>query len=417
MARSSPLRGVTAQEVAEAFVGIMCRTGLPDTILTDRGSVFTSSVFKKVCELFGCGKLTTTPYHPQGNGVVERLHGTLKPMLAKAGETGLDWVRFLPLALFALRQMPHSDSGLSPFDLVYGFQVRGPLDIVYVGWTDDVFKQVALTKWVETLKERVAQLTDLSVARRKQQKDRQRDKINQTRSTRVYNVDDRVYLKVPGRTGAFQASWEGPFTIKEALSKVNYRLVGNGLPREGRVVHIYNLKSCGTKPVFRAVVAEYLEHETKGEKTFLGEKECEGFDMGELRKVLDRQAHVFSETPGLYTGREVKLTVTEGVKPVNQPVRRVPFSLKEGVKEAVRKLVEQGIVERADDSLWCSPIVPVRKPDGSVRVCVDFRALNEATPQIRYHMPTLDEVLDQAGECKVLTTLDLTAGFHQLALT
>ncbi len=314
---AAPLRGVTAQEVAEAFVGIMCRTGMPDTILTDRGSMFTSSVFKKVCELFGCGKLTTTPYHPQGNGVVERLHGTLKPMLAKAGETGLDWVRFLPLALFALRQMPHSDSGLNPFYLVYGFQVRGPLDIVYVGWTDNVFKQVALTKWVETLKERVTQLTDLSVAQRKQQKDRQRDKINQTRSTRVYNVDDRVYLKVPGRTGAFQASREGPLTIKEALSKVNYRLVGNGLPREGRVVHINNLKSCGIKPVFRAVVAEYLEHETKGEKTFLGEKECEGFDMGELRKVLDRQAHVFSETPGLYTGREVKLTVTEGVKPVN----------------------------------------------------------------------------------------------------
>ncbi len=164
--------------------------------------------------------------------------------------------------------------------------------------------------------------------------------------------------------------------------------------------------------MFRAVVAEYLEHETKGEKTFLGE-ECEGFDMGELMKVLDKQAHVLSETPGLYTGREVKLTVTEGVKPVNQPVRRVPFSLKEGVKEAVSELVEQGIVERADDSLWCSLIV--RKPDGSVRVCVDFRALNEATPQIRHHM--LDEVLDQAGEFKVLTTLDSTAGFHQLALT
>ncbi len=92
---AAPLRGVTAQEVAEAFVGIMCCTGLPDTILIDRGSVFTSSVFKKVCELFGCGKLTTTPYHPQGNGVVERLHRTLKSMQAKAGETGLDWVRFL----------------------------------------------------------------------------------------------------------------------------------------------------------------------------------------------------------------------------------------------------------------------------------------------------------------------------------
>ncbi len=121
-----PLRNVSAQEVSEAFCQIVCKTGLPDTVLTDRGSVFTGKVFKRTCELFGCGKITTTPYHPQGNGVVERLHGTLKPMLAKASLRGIDWVRFLPLALFALRQMPHRDSGFSPFDLVYGFRVRGP---------------------------------------------------------------------------------------------------------------------------------------------------------------------------------------------------------------------------------------------------------------------------------------------------
>lgn len=66
--------------------------------------------------MFGCGLIHTTPYHPQGNGVLERLHGTLKPMLAKAADLGVDWVRFTPMALFALRQMPHIDTGLSPFE-------------------------------------------------------------------------------------------------------------------------------------------------------------------------------------------------------------------------------------------------------------------------------------------------------------
>ncbi len=120
-------------------------------------------------------------------------------MLAKAGTNGIDWVRFLPLALFAL-------SGLSPFDLVYGFGIRGPLDVVYVGWHDDTYRNIALGKWVETLHDRVRELTDLSVARRKKSKDKQRERLNRTRFKRVLSKGDVVYLKLPGRVGAFQAS-------------------------------------------------------------------------------------------------------------------------------------------------------------------------------------------------------------------
>ncbi len=131
------LRNVTASEVSQAFNQIVCRTGLPDTVLTDRGSVFTGKVFRRTCELFGYGQITTTPYHPQGDGVVEHLHGTLKPMLAKASLREIGWVKFLPMTLFVLRQIPHKDSGLSPLDLVYGFQVRDPLDLVYLGWLEE----------------------------------------------------------------------------------------------------------------------------------------------------------------------------------------------------------------------------------------------------------------------------------------
>ncbi len=118
---------------------------------------------------------THSPYHPQGNKVIERTHGTLKSMLAKAGLKGLDSVRFFPLALFSLRQTPHRDSGLSLFDLVYGFNVRGPLDLVYSGWVEDVCEGVPITKWIDNLQQRVAELTDLSVCKRKQGKDKQRE--------------------------------------------------------------------------------------------------------------------------------------------------------------------------------------------------------------------------------------------------
>ena len=61
-------------------------------------------------------------------------------------------------------------------------------------------------------------------------------------------------------------------------------------------------------------------------------------------------------------------------------------------------------------------MVPVRKPDGSVRICVDYRELNAITPLRRHWLPSLQEILDKAGNSCVMSKLDLTSGFHQLEL-
>ncbi len=63
--------------------------------------------------------------------VVERMHGTFKSILGKCSASGLDWVGQINYVLFVLRQMPHADSEFSPFDLVYGFRVRTPLEALY----------------------------------------------------------------------------------------------------------------------------------------------------------------------------------------------------------------------------------------------------------------------------------------------
>ena len=71
-------------------------------------------VCKCLCEIFGVDLIHTTPYRPQTNGTIERFHGTLKPILVKANERGIDWVTFLPIALFAVRQVTNRDIGFSP---------------------------------------------------------------------------------------------------------------------------------------------------------------------------------------------------------------------------------------------------------------------------------------------------------------
>ena len=82
--------------------------------------------------------IRTTPYHPQTDGLVERFNQTLKAMLKKAAtDEGKDWDRVIPYLLFSYREVPQSSTGFSPFKLLYGRSVRGPLDVLREGWETD----------------------------------------------------------------------------------------------------------------------------------------------------------------------------------------------------------------------------------------------------------------------------------------
>ncbi len=146
-----PLRSITAEAVATAMTHVIFRTGIPLKLLTDRETVFVSRLAERLCEVLGIDKVHTSPYHPQSNVVLERFHGTLKLMLSKAVENGLDWSDFLPMALFAIRQVPCRSTGFSPHELVFGRNMVGPLDLVYSGWVDEVFQNVDVSEWVVQL--------------------------------------------------------------------------------------------------------------------------------------------------------------------------------------------------------------------------------------------------------------------------
>ncbi len=114
------LKSITAKSVAESVIDIFSRMGLPQQILTDRGTQFTGVLAKQLTSLMGIEKLHTTAYHPQTNGVLERLHATIEVILGKARALGLDWVGQIPFVSFALRQAPNRTTGFSQFELVYG---------------------------------------------------------------------------------------------------------------------------------------------------------------------------------------------------------------------------------------------------------------------------------------------------------
>ena len=105
--------------IARALVGeIVPMFGVPEALLSDRGTNLLSHLTKNLCELLGIKKLNTTAYHPQCNGMFERFNTTLKAMLCKhADRFGPQWNRYLPGVLWAYRNTPHKATS-SPF--MYG---------------------------------------------------------------------------------------------------------------------------------------------------------------------------------------------------------------------------------------------------------------------------------------------------------
>ena len=105
--------------------------GVPESLLSDRGTNLLAHVMQDVCRLLGITKLNTTAYHLQCDGMVERLNRTLKAMLRKhAAKFGNQWDCYLSGVLWAYRNTPHETTKEKPSFLLFGMDLRSPTEAV-----------------------------------------------------------------------------------------------------------------------------------------------------------------------------------------------------------------------------------------------------------------------------------------------
>ncbi|CAN1768730.1 Retrovirus-related Pol polyprotein from transposon 17.6 [Linum perenne] len=137
----------------------------------------------------------------------------------------------------------------------------------------------------------------------------------------------------------------------------------------------------------------------------------------ELEKVpVAREfADVFEELPGAPIEREVEFNIelVPGTAPISiPPYRMAPAELNE-LKEQLQELLDKGFI-RPSVSPWGAPVLFVKKKDGSMRMCIDYRRLNKATIKNRYPLPRIDDLFDQLQGAEVFSKIDLRSGYHQL---
>ena len=112
------------------FEEIICRHGVPQIMLSDRGTSFVNKVIDKLCEDFQLKHRLTSPYRPQTNGMVERFNRTLGESIAKLSQDGeKEWDQYVDATLFAYRTKTHKMIGYSPFYLIYGRQATLPVEL------------------------------------------------------------------------------------------------------------------------------------------------------------------------------------------------------------------------------------------------------------------------------------------------
>jgi hypothetical protein len=218
---------IETERVAEALVDIFSRVGVPEEILTDCGAQFTSDLMGEISRLLSIKQLNTTPYHPMCNGLVEKFNGTLKNMLRKmCAERPQDWDRYLNAVLFAYREAPQESLGFSPFELLYGRSVRGPMRILRELWTGDIANEEVKStyQYVLDLRDKLESTCKMAHDELMRSRRRYAKYYNRKARNRKFLVGDQVLLLLPTSSNKLLVQWKGPYRVKEVKGDMDYKI-------------------------------------------------------------------------------------------------------------------------------------------------------------------------------------------------
>ena len=444
-----PLRDITTQVVSESLLTIFARVGLPSEILSDGGPQFVSQIMELVLQTLGIKHSVSSPYHPQTNGLCERVNGTIKSLLIKVAHSNPSaWDRYLPCVLFAYREIPQETTKFSPFELVYGRIPRGPLSLVKDLWLNatPTDEQKTTIQYVCDLKERIAKSCSIASKRTQQQMDKSKKRYDLRAKHRVLKEGDLVLLFLPCGTNKISNEWRGPYKVIEVVSPVNFKIDIDG---RHKTYHINMLQEYIVRPPCLCVEEDHNEENdstvvmsnvsivtecdmkeednesfstivlpplvaTKNANDVGINTELDASQIADARSVLCDFNEIFSDLPGCTDTVEHEIELLND-KPVKMKPYALPFHAEDVVKREVDNMLKMGIIKESN-SPYASPIVLVKKKDNQTRFCIDFRRVNLITVGNAQKIPDPDQLFTKLRHARFFTKLDMTKGYWQIKI-
>ncbi|XP_076035738.1 uncharacterized protein LOC143021857 [Oratosquilla oratoria] len=326
-------------------------------------------------------------------------------------------------------------------------QVRGPLKALKESW---LLKNnvTPLVLYVAKFRKNSKDAVRLAHAHLKSAQIKMKQQFDKTHQVepREFWVGEKVLAFLPLQTHPFQATCEGPFQIVDRVAEANYVIYTPDRRKKKRLFHVnllnpYQIRvnkeeeEAGVElPVPACVVVHACDNDqensfselqidlyTKVNNSFIlsdpSAKLCHlsNDQAGDISFLLADYNDIFSDHPHPCSAVEHDIE-TNGARPIRQRPYCLNVFKKEYIREEVQRLQEVGIVEPSNCS-WSFSVVLVPKPDGSMRLCVDYRKVNAVTEPDSYPLPRNVDVIDDVGPAQWVTKLDLLHGYYQVRLS
>ncbi|XP_068673121.1 uncharacterized protein [Montipora foliosa] len=329
--------------------------------------------------------------------------------------------------------VPHESTGFSPFELLYGRAVRGPMAILKQLWTKEVDKPEVKNnyQYVFELREKLAH-SELEKAQ-------QKGKHYYDRKSRVrkFQSGEKVLVLLPTDHNKLLMQWKGPFEVSSVVGLNDYKVKVKG---KEKVYHANLLKKyfeseettpegavargVGASSVDDAVDCAAKADEAEGENIdflelggYVAKESIEDVETGpnlmdeqrnEFMDLAKQFTDLFTEAPGAtdLVQHHIKLISD---KPVRSRPYPVPYSIRKSLRRDIADMIKMGVITEFS-SLYASPVVVVKKKDSTNSVCVDYRKLNKLTVFDPEPMPTAEHLFQKLSGDKFYSKIDLSKG-------
>ena len=386
------LRNIKAKTIVKALIKFFTLVGLPSSVQSDQGSNFMSRVFQEVMHKLGITQYKSSAHHPQSQGALERWHQTLKTMMGiYCFETEKDWDEGIPLLLFAARESVRESLGFSPFELVFGHTVRGPLKLRKEKLFSGGSEPINLLQYVSDFRTKLVRACELARANLSSSQKSRKKKYDVDAVECNFKPGEKVLVLLPVLGNPLNSRFFGPSVIQKRLSDLNYVVVTPDRHKQTQLCHVNMLKPYvegSSDPVLQPVNVNVVVSEPKED---LGsELSSDSFGLTDttrltntdvlrnldsklshlsesqhqdLEKLLLEFEHLFPDVP-TRTDQIYHDIDVGNADPVNQHPYRLNPSKQKYLKEEIKYLLENNFIEPSNSS-WSSPCILVPKPDGS----------------------------------------------------